>query len=341
MNILVADSISGPGHKFFNKIQIDALLRTGHNISVVARKGLIKVPEGIQYYEIPEKFYIRQESKNIGAISNLIYEIKKVRFIKKVTKRLNPDAVIFLTYDALSAVFFRVKYPTFLINHVNIDFLYQWYRYTATKLLPNHFVHICLSKRIEEYLNHRMPEKRTAYIPHGIIDEKTSIHNNSDIIYCPVTSSLDESLLREIIYDKDVISYFSENNIQFVIKTKVEFNETAPCIKIINGFIDNEQYYNYVHNSLLIFLPYNSDFNNRVSGVFHEALSYNTPVLTSDISSFREYEDFVTYNFTVRGPQDFISSIKYIKATNCLYKNLEKLDPTSYWKKLISSVQHS
>ena len=70
------------------------------------------------------------------------YDIKKLKYAERIVERSKPDAVIVLTYDAISLAFFRVKCPTFVINHVNFDFLIFWYRNLTTKLFPKNYIHV-------------------------------------------------------------------------------------------------------------------------------------------------------------------------------------------------------
>ena len=332
MNILIVDYICTRGHVFFNRIHINALLQTGHKLSYVSRKGYLEVPENAEYYEIPEEYYLHQTEKQLSSIQHIKYDIKKLLYTKSVANKIKPDAVVVLTYDALSLVFFRVKCPTFVINHVNVDFLSFWYRDLATKLLPNNFIHVCLTKRIHEYMKSRCKNKKSVYIPHGYLPEHIQVNEKENVVFCPTTSSMDKHLLNSIINNGEVIKYLTEHNIQLVIKSNKQYGNVASCITILNGFIHKKLYQKLVQSPIAIFLPYDKSFNYRASGVFHEALSYNTPIVTSAIPIFDEYKNLVTYDFQVKSPSEFIAVIEFVMQKSEYYRNLDILDPCKYWK---------
>lgn len=337
MNIFVIDYICTSGHKFFNRIHIDALVRAGVSLSFISRRGYLEVSKSLPYYEIPEDYYLSQEINQLGSIRYNYYDIKKLKYAERIVERSKPDAVIVLTYDAISLAFFRVKCPTFVINHVNVDFLSFWYRNLTTKLFPKNYIHVCLSKRIHEYILSKLPRFQSVYIPHGILNTTRLDHNRDNVIFCPITSSVDVPLLNDIINNQSVVEYLLSKKIQFVIKTRLDiFKDTAPCFKLVKGYMDGDIYMKYVQNSIAIFLPYEKSFNFRVSGIFHEALSYNTPILTSDIPTFNEYRDLILYEFQIDSPEKLLNTLQVIEKKIEYYQNLGSLDPSPYWKETIN-----
>lgn len=335
MNILIVDYICTRGHVFFNKIHLNALMQTGHKLLYVSRKEYLEVPKDTEYYEIPEEYYLRQTKKHLSSIQHIKYDIKKLLYVKKVVNGIKPDVVVVLTYDALSLAFFRVKCPTFIINHVNVDFLKFWHRDLATRLLPDNFIHVCLTKRIQEYMKIRCKSKVSVYIPHGYLPEYVQVHEKENVIFCPTTSSMDERLLNSIIYHDDVIKYLTEKNIQLVIKSNKQYSKLAPCITILNGFIDKKLYQKYVATPIAIFLPYDKSFNYRASGIFHESLSYDTPIITSNIPAFDEYGNYVLYNYKINNSVDFLATLQTIIGMKTYYTNLEALNPHSFWEDVL------
>lgn len=335
MKILIVDYICTRGHLFFNEIHLDALIKLGHNLSFITRKGYIDILEGCNFYDIPEKYYKHKTKTHLTTFQYIYYDIKKLLFAKKVANKIKPDAVIVLTYDALSLAFFRIKYPTFIINHVNVDFLSFWYRNLMTKFLPNYYIHVCLTQRTNEYLKIKLKNKKTVYIPHGYLQNSCYINERQNIIFCPSTSSMDEKLLNDIITNDNLNKFLFENKIQLIIKTNKLFSNLSSCISILNGYIDQDLYQQYVKSSLAIFLPYHKSFNYRASGIFHEAISYGTPIITSNIPTFDEYHKQILYKYQVNDSSEFLETLKHIIKLSEYYSNLQDLNPLLYWKQAL------
>ena len=186
MNILVVDYICTRGHIFFNKIHLNALVQTNHKFTYVSRKGYLEVPENSLYYEIPEEFYIHQTQNKVSSLTYLMYEIKKLLFVKNIINVIKPDAVVVLTYDELSLAFFRVKCPTFIVNHANVDLMNIWYRKLFMRFLPSNFIHVCLTKRIYEYMKISCKQNKIVYVPHGCLFDNPRKSEKTNIIFAIV-----------------------------------------------------------------------------------------------------------------------------------------------------------
>lgn len=336
MKILVADYICTRGHRFFNSIHINALKVLDVELEFVSRKNYFEV-EGYKCYDIPEEYYVTRTG-TLSSLKERFDMVRQLNYIKKIIQNGNYDKTIFLTYDTLSMAFFRTTVEVILISHVNIDLLPVWYYRMAFKSFPLSYKHVVLGRNISSHAKKILPQHSFTYIPHGILSDCYADAQplNEKIIYCPIKSSVNEPLFRGIATSKRVNDFLKLNNIKIIVKGVFNLENTSN-IKFVEDFIGWNTYKSYLKHSLAVFLPYDSSFCYRVSGVFHECLSNNTPVITSSIYSFEEYSSLINYKFMINSDDEFIEVLQRILSlNNTPFKHLEELHPTKYWSKILN-----
>lgn len=339
MNILVVDYLCPVGHKFFNEIQIKSLQNCGVSLSYISRLGYFGEAISLKR-ALPEKYFTKRIPLIPLSISSRIWDIMKLRMIKKEVENGRYDAIVFLSYDVYSLLLVKLCGVVLLINHVNIDEISCLKtKRLATRLLPSNYHHIALTKRICEYSSSLL-NRTVLYVPHGVLKNNYFSVKKHDgkYVFCPITSSCDMILLERILTSEKVISFFKEKGMTLIIKGDNNRPVNSDSIIYLPSFISEEEYQSLLCGALAVFLPYAPSFKYRTSGVFFECLSNSIPVLTNDIDCFRDFESYIAYNYLVNSPEGFIKQLEdLIKHKGCIYYNLEDLEPSIYWKGLFTN----
>ena len=347
MKILFIDNSTSWGHANFNRIHLKALGAISDNLDVAIRKN-----PHFDYNTIIEKsnintiFYFRN-GNNFFLKSKLLWRLYSIIQLWYLYLRypINKyDAIIVSAYDPLVMYFGGVNNKFYLINHNNISQLGNKLKCFITKKLSCKCTHIVFSQNMKDGLIKYVPNAKVEIIPHGCISNKirknkqSTITNSSKIIFCPSTAYADKKLIHEILSDKEVHEYIHQNNIHIIIKSKEAVSYTCKNIQIINYYLPSEKYNELFLNSYAILLLYSKEFKYRTSGVLFECFAHNKPVIASNIASFKEYHQHITYNPFINSAKSFIKTIKQLSKHNYQYYiDIDTLSPLKGWNKILYS----
>lgn len=343
MNVLVIDNYDDHFHDQFNEIHIKALATTNNNIIIAGKKnhyGFHIEKSAKKVINIPDYLYCKRYTSGYKVLLSRVADIIRLLYLKRILKKTNIDRIVFLRYDIITIPFFVTKKIVYLINHQTANDIENSIKNKILCKLPKNYVHIALNDGIKEYIKSKISNKEVITIPHGLLSP-FKLGNKNDfeyfykdkIIFCSTTSSLDTHLLRQIVESEKVSQYLIQQKINFYIKSNQVLKESKN-IKPLKGFIKKDEYQWLIKNSIAVFLPYNRSFGYRVSGIFFECITNNTPVISSNINAFHSYTNKRQPIFCIDNDVDFINAIKSILNET---KGWDKsdFDPIPYWNNIL------
>lgn len=342
MKILAIDYITLLGHRNFNNIHLESLLRQGHTVTYIGRKEALSVeeqPGRINHIYLPDWVYLKKNLSHLYLRRNLI-EIEILFWIKKNINFEEYDRIIFLAYNVRSILFFRTKVDVYLINHSNVSKLDNKIDFLLTKLISKRYVHVALNENIVKRMKELLPKRKIVYVPHGLItvpqEEKRPVFINEgeEYIFCPVNSNYDKELLKKVFNSKLFIEFIKQSGIQLYVKDKSLFFENGG-VNVLRQRPSIEEYNYMLNHARAIILPYGKDFRYRCSGIFFECIAFDTPVITTSIQDMLIFMN-ITNTFCCDDIKDFINSIKKIKNKELVRVDKTIFCPDKYWFRILS-----
>lgn len=344
--ILFIDYLGYSGHKNFNKIHINALQRQGWKfdlVGVVGQFNNMNIDNHVNIIEIKEGFMTRRHASSLlSRLANILLLFK----LRNMFKLSDYEYIIFPTYDVLSLFFFRTKQKVFLINHNNVSQLSSRIKLWMTKNLPLQYFHIALSQEMADRLRKLSPFRKCYYIPHGIIEPSNQekkpvfIKEAEKYLFCPVNRNYDKVLLEKILTSQRVIKYLKKQNIRILIKRISDKICNSNEIFVIDSRLDKAEYDYLIKNACAVMIPYEQSFKYRCSGIMFESVAYKTPIIASDISALRSFENDCNISF-FSDVKSFINSIEQSMYCNKKRHDLGKFNPYPYWKLVIEDIINS
>ena len=346
MKVLLVDYMSGYGHQSFNRIHINSIKSCGANIILLSKEGYFDYlnDNSLTKLYIPSFLFKSFKAGFSAQILVRLLDIFKLIYVKWVSFKTNPDFIVFLDYDILSFFVFRSKRPVALINHFNVDDLNNGTKLNLTKALPSHYIFINLNNYIDNRHRELIPNSRSIIIPHGldccILDKDKSLlnrYNLSKYIFCPISSSFSKSLLIDVLTSNELEEYLNDNQMKICLKGVAPNVKIGDHVVLLPSYIDTNLYNSVIGNAFAVFLPYDSSFKYRVSGVLHECFANNIPAICSKTDSFKQYENYMNYESLVLNSADLIKSLESLKKCETYYKNLDLLSPNIGWSMLLNN----
>ncbi len=343
MKLLLLDYISYPGHQNFNKIHIEALLKSGHELDLLGRKeqfNNIEQHSRIKISEIPDCFF---KQYPFPAISFRIKGIITLRWVKRHVHWEDYDAVIVLTYDILSLFSFYIKQPTYLINHNNVQQLWSRVKLYFTRNLPHNYIHIALNIDMENRLKELLPHRYVYHVPHGICSPSSNVvrphffKSDSIFLFCPINRNFDSSFVTSVFESDELIDYLSKKNLPLYVKVSLGIRCNHPLIRLVPSDINAKEYNYMVQQAAVVILPYNNDFKYRCSGIFFECVASNTPIVTTKLDSMAIYKQDVNMKM-FSNAVELINAIDFYLNNNRSSNNLNAFNPKLYWDIVLRSV---
>lgn len=340
MRLLLLDYISYLGHRNFNTVQVNALIKIGYDICLVGRTGQfenIKKKDNVSSVEIPEVFFKKWPK---GAVFFRLQGIMILLWVKEHIRWRDYDAVLVLTYDIMSIFIFRISTRTFLINHNNVSQLSNKIKLCLTRHLPNNYSHIALNDEMYRRLKELLPGRDVYYVPHGICPPSNKIRKPSFILdmgrflFCPVNNNYDPLFVKKIFEDRTFLDYLKSSGIVLYVKESLGVGCDGCNVKKVPTTMKEEEYNFMLKNALAVLLPYCEFFKYRCSGIFFECVSFGTPVIVTKLATFDFYKNMVEMK-TFSDVVSLICAIKYYSDEKKIMHDLSLFDPTCYWKTVI------
>ena len=292
MKILITELQMTKGHTnlFVNICKI--LNTRGHELYVIIPKNFLGVIEGPQVIESPHTYYADTFKKD-SAINRVKHNYCNAKFIENLSRDLNVDIIILVTYDEIGFAFSRLIMPRFrqlktcVIHNNNIDnIILSRFRSIAFSLFRDNVKHIVLADFIKDGLiKLGVNDASICILPHPMkVADKNKMR---DIDCVGLSNGNSESIIEELIAREEKYEVFKKRNLHILLKSKYN-NFDNGYLKIINGFLDEKIYEDYMLRARSVFMPFPLDFNYRMSGTLVDALANSTPVIATDIPVVRK-----------------------------------------------------
>jgi hypothetical protein len=309
VNILFLDFLYSKGHIGLNKTLIEYLSEIG-KVYVLTPKGVFNnLPASVVLIE--ENSFAVRKGKILKRLSSL-----KVMILTALKSREIVHSHIFVsTYDtmmfAIGRHFFRKKDKIFLLHHFNIDELENNVKSWFFKRYMRNVDHIVFEEFIKEYLIKRfnLDENKIHVLPHPLNQDSIQINTETEYICVGLSNSNDEKIIADIVKMEEKLELLKKDGRKVILKSKdIKFDNGF--LIVVNGFLEENVYKNYIKKSKCIYAPFPSTFRYRMSGTLVDAFSNNKIVLGSDIPLFKQYEnDYPDICKTVKNADEFYKHV--------------------------------
>jgi hypothetical protein len=301
--ILYVDTYSPIGHVVFNRIQLNALVDLNCKVYYVFQSKYaekIGIEKIHKFIELPGFICYNRNSKITHRVLGVFHLL--LIYLKSMFYRI--DAVIFSYYDPVSLFFFPFKSKVFLFNHTNIAKLsnpvFRWF----TKHLPKQYTHLVFNDHMQEGLEkygitnvqqqqHEPVEPYTSTLD---VRALFSIPEQTKVIFSPSATSVDNDFIQSIISDQTFVEFLADNELTLVLKGKYYMEKPSSSVVIIDRYLSGQEYQSLFVAADIIFLPYETTFKYRVSGILFSVFASNKKVLVSDVEGIKAYQSRFNYN---------------------------------------------
>lgn len=310
MKVLYIDTDCHTGHINFNNIYIRALQQRGIEIDLILRKGYIEklgLMESMLLAYLPEWMYVR--GKN-GRIKSRLFMMARLFYLRYKFPFESYDYVFFSSYEEISFYFSGLKASNIiLINHRNVAGLDSRMKCFFLKKISSRIqYHIVFEEYMKihyiqkgicnvEVVSHGLPQSYCRRFEQvGILERLIpDLSSYRYVIFSPSSSSSDTGELEKLIHDNVFIEYLKKNKIILVIKGQFS-NGNKGNIRILDTYLNQEEYEMLFLRSDLIFICYPHFFDFCVSAVLFECISNNKPCVVSDIRALRVFGGYMNYD---------------------------------------------
>ena len=284
--ILIADCLFVEAHRQMNIDLINAISQCAE-ICIVSLNDYYK--DETLFKNRVSVIPINLNLKN-GSIGIRLSRITLNHRIKKIIKKDNYDAVIYLGFDTVA---FSVpsgnnnKTPVFLFHHNNIDELTSNLKRVIFGRYKGKTYHIVFEEFFRDRLINdiHVPSDRVFVVPHpakSVVSVKTD--KSYDCI--GLCNSNDEGFIQEAI-NKD--SDFKNRGIHILLRSKLQEKKEG-AVEVIKGFMEKEVYDELMAAGKTVFVPLPESYIYRLSGSIYDALSRGKIVYTTSKYYAQEYE---------------------------------------------------
>ncbi|MDU1911462.1 hypothetical protein [Fusobacterium sp.] len=322
MKILLIDQLSPRGHVKYDKYWINILKNLKIDFEFIGRESFLKsmaIDKKFIKLSIPEKYYENVTNKNI-----LIREYALIKLLLYIKSNINIMAysnIVFLSFENISmflSMFFHQK-KILLILHNNLKHINNKIIYNIVKFLSKSNTLISLDDFINVNLSGMGIENKVIIHPLiGSYVQQNNLKNNEEIIiFSPSITSVDKKILIFLLQDEKLKKILQEKNIKLILRDK-ELKSSIDNIVILSEFLSEDSYSNLMEKSDIIFLPYEKDFNNRISGVLLEAISLEKSLIIPKYNNLKYFLNFKQEN--IKGFIDIDELKQILKDVNKMLK---------------------
>lgn len=315
MKILYIDPVCLPGHDIFNRLQISALKKLPceiHYCVVAGCKERLKFEISDIVYGIPDKLC----RLNRGGIIYRMGMYNTFRWIKHNILLNQYDNIIISCYDEIALAL--AKFPrSYIINHrCKLNHFLKRYCF---KIISRKHIHIVLEQYIKDYFI-KLGCKNIEVVAHGLIEpyditpkEIIWMKSYNFLVSSLSVTSIDKSLIRELIHAEPVNEWFKNNNALFFIKGLYDLTNQSN-IKISTEWLSVATYQQILLRSDAILICYPPTFRYRVSGILLEAIANHKSVIIRDLPAFEQYRTFLDKSCFFDSVESFIQALDYVKS---------------------------
>ena len=341
MRLLLVDYLSPAGHKYFNSIHVNALLELGHKVCLVGKEGhfvCFENRQNVDIQSIPKwMFVILPFPPLMGRLLGII----RLLWLLLHINRKRYDAIIFLSYDALSLFIYKVASKVYLIDHNNVSQIDKSkVKLFFTKSLPSNYIHVALSEMMEKRLKELLPNKTIVYVPHGYIKDEGEgkkpayLQEGEKFLFCPINSNYDPVFVEELLGDSKLQEFLSSHSIKLIVKRMLLGNLNHTNLIGIDGRFSDEEYRYLMRNALAVVLPYSSQFKYRCSGIFFECVANESRIISTRIPDMEIYSGRVKICY-FNTPKEFVDCLNNIKRVNVNKDPLQFGEVKNCWNNIL------
>lgn len=362
---MLVDLISPKGHYKYNLNLINSLVNNNIYIKFI---GDINLITWLKKQNIDNRF-VEFESFETSSHIFLIRQFSHIRQVKKSLAGEQYKALICTSYHTITLGIHSKKYfdvdRVLLFNHNNLNELSSFLKKKLFHSIYKKFnIHIVFENEFKESLerkyNKKLPKVRV--LPHfvesrssqGLCKKQDVIDNKINMLY--IGNDRGNKGLDTLIESVNQLN--SQNiklkRIELVVSGALSKKYNMEQIIFRNSRLSDQEYKAAIENADFIILPYKSTFNNRVSGIFFNALTARKPVIVSNIRLFKHYfKKFgvLGYTFEADNPKklaellieidNYYNESKYKEFTENLQKMRGYYNNTKIERVLIELIQQS
>lgn len=335
--LIYIDTFCDDGHVNFNKIYIDGLKKENYSIIFILKKGYgekLMLSEEHTLIELPNFLY---KTYKIGFLNRIInYTLINYLFLI-IFLKLDKEAVKLITaYDELVLSFCPWFPASNLVNHNNIDNIKNKFKKIFFINLQKKHSHIVFNNYINNYLKN-LGVINSVVVPHGLPPKLEHYKKESKFkkyILLPFSNSIDSNFIKKLLDNAAFIEFLKQKDINIVIKGITGKNTLN--VFYINKYLKKIEYNSLLMSSYCVLLPYSEGFNYRVSGILHECIANNKPVLVRKTKSFLVYKSFFSYDAYFSNNVDLLAVLEKLslKERGNYFKELTSLE-VNFTHKLI------
>ena len=342
MKILIGDMDFLKTHLFFN-YKIINILASEHDVVLASPKGFydpLQLSSNIQIVDI--KFDYNQTR---GIRRRLEYFSLPNQYTN-LCKNLQPDAVIFLTFNTNYFILFRTVVKAcpkcYLYHHNNVDkirnskysrFLFNTYKNNVYHLVLEDFIRTTVVQSLH------VDSDRVIVVPHPLQIMNVDQHLDKEYKCCCISNSTNGDFIQDLIQGERNTHILSTLKFRVIVKSKdYIFDDGYLTVKDF-GHIPDELFQKYFMSSEIILAPFPNNFGNRVSGTLIEALSNNKIVIGTPFDLMLDYQKkYPNVCYMVKDGKEFLRVIKDINHYEDAQQDFEKFSVEHSDTKVRSSI---
>lgn len=300
MKVLYADPLSHDTHKYYNinnlkclegMCELNTYFRQGYldgydKSNLTSYESALRgFPGLLTHLEKKNRLYYFLRSK--------IGQLRIVIDILKLAKKQNVDMIIFSSVDIIPfwfATLFSRQRIAFIEHSLWLAAERSWMRFFWRKL--NHRIEMCVMEpQYFDFVRNQIRCMNPLYLVRHPVNEVVSeisavncCRDKRILIYAPSASN-DREWISSILKVQERIPDY----IKLVVRGNEDFENSR--IKVYSQPVEREVYEQYFRESEYILIPYDTDFNYRVSGVLFDAVSRNKKILLKSGNMLSDYSE--------------------------------------------------
>lgn len=319
IRILYVDFICNNwGQKRMN-CELITYLSTFAKVDVLSQKNWYSVlPNNVKNVELSVENY------TTGRFASRINSLKIMLKAKKMDYHANYDYIFAASYETfafgLGRLLFKKPERFFIIHNNNLDsirrkslaMVFSSYAYKVNHLVLEQFIGLYL---IDQY---GIKQDQITCLPHPM--NKNDAKGVKKIYDCVgISNSNEEAIIEQIIKIEKEKKFFKLTEKKVVLRSKSQQFDNG-YLTVINGYLDENEYNDYINGAKAILVLFPRTFQNRMSGTIIDALSNETRVYGTDIPVMRVFEEkYPALCKVFKEPEELVEII-------CTYQEKENLN---------------
>lgn len=337
MKVLYVDITSPVGHVNYNYrllsilselCEIDVVFKENYLCELYSRNKKINKRYNIPREYFPEHVAKRHKNKIMYKIAYRYNLYKSMKDIERLVTCNNYDLIFFSSIEVISFCLstFRPKARYVFVDHAITAIDKNRTKKFFWKLINNNIEVVAMEQYIKDFLENKVKINNKVWlVKHPLPEIYTQRIDNKqkdrNIIFAP-SGSNDEKFIEFLISNDKFIKKY-----KIIIKSNLQ-QFTGENLEVFNTRIEYDEYYRLMKSCDYVLLPYENNYNYRVSGVFYEAVVLNKLCLINGNNTLKYYvERYPTIVTQFNGYDDFINLLSKLKPCNNIINfNLVKND---------------